>query len=136
MILASCVASELTEAGRMWLVPAGGGKATALTPPRPDGPDLSDSSLWQLHSGRYLQAQSPVCGSATIARQGTGRKVQIYKVPGAGDIGVVTATASRLLSYAARAAQRSRSHWHGSTRPPAPRLSPSPSAAQTPASWP
>jgi hypothetical protein len=46
-VLASCAASELTEAGRMWLVPASGAKPTALTPPRPDGPDLSDFNIWQ-----------------------------------------------------------------------------------------
>ncbi len=61
-VLATC--SVNNEPGtRLWLVPAGGAKPTALTPVRKSGFDLGDFNAWQLSSGLYLDGYGP-CGTS------------------------------------------------------------------------
>jgi hypothetical protein len=99
-VLATCTASELpgSDAQRLWLVPVGGARPTALTTQRPDhGPDQGDFNAWQLSSGLYLEARGAACGTHVIAKQPTRGPVRIIHVPGSGKTVILTATASRLL---------------------------------------
>jgi hypothetical protein len=99
-VLATCAASELpgSDAQRLWLVPTGGARPTALTPQRPDhGGDQGDFSAWRLNSGLYLEAMAARCGSHVVARQDSHGAATDIRVPGAVDITIDTATASRLL---------------------------------------
>jgi hypothetical protein len=54
---------------RLWLVPIGGAKPTALTAPNDGqkGPDFGDANAWQLPSGTFVQALGP-CGVTYLAK--------------------------------------------------------------------
>ncbi len=94
-VLASC--STATAGQRMWLVPAGGAKPTALTPLRTgNGFDFGDFNAWQLSSGLYVDGFG-ACGSLVIGRQPAHGKEQQVNVPGAGSTLVVNATSSKLM---------------------------------------
>lgn len=96
-ILVSCAPHD-SSASRMWLVPASGAPATALTPQRSGkGPDQGDNNLFRLPSGTYLNALARHCGNSIVVRQQPGGKVKAYSIAGAPDATIVTATASRLL---------------------------------------
>lgn len=84
---------------QMWLIPAAGGKPTALTPQRPVdmGPDQSDFNYVRLASGDYVDAIGPTCGNHVVARLEARGKVAVIKVPGVTDSKIVAATTSRLL---------------------------------------
>ena len=78
---------------RLWLVPVGGGRPTALTPQRgQNGPDYGDINGWRLPGGAlYLQALAS-CGPPFIARaQGNGTVTPLL-IPG-----VVVAQAGQWL---------------------------------------
>jgi hypothetical protein len=80
-ILADCDAKGSGEP-RLWLVPASGAKATALTPQRSaKGPDLGDIDGWRLSSGLYLQSLG-ACGTLEINKQAANGSVTEVKVPG------------------------------------------------------
>jgi hypothetical protein len=82
-LLASCALGN--DPNRLWLVPAGGGQATALTPTRPTtGPDLGDVDAWQLTSGLFTHALGP-CGSQFLMRQGADGQATVVTVPGLGN---------------------------------------------------
>ncbi len=94
-VLASCFVTN--EAGpRLWLVPAGGAKPTALTPVRKGGFDLGDFNAWQLSSGLYLDGYG-ACGTLVIGRQQRHGKEQMVSVPGAASSLIVNATRSTLM---------------------------------------
>ncbi len=103
-VLASCSpkGSSLTQ---LWLVPAGGGRPTALTPRRSDKTarttgDLGDLDAWSLSSGLYLQSAGP-CGVLQIFRQARNGSISLVKVPHTqGDNHVLTALGARLLVQA------------------------------------
>ena len=82
-VLASC--SLGGDPDRLWLVPAAGGAATALTPTRPTtGPDLGDEDAWQLTSGLFTHALGP-CGSQFLMRQQADGQATVVSVPGLGN---------------------------------------------------
>jgi hypothetical protein len=101
-ILARCMAKG-DLAFRLWLVPAGGGAATALTPQRNGhGTDpYGDIGAWRLQSGLYLQALGP-CGTVFIVRQAPGGALTVVNIPGAkgNNNSIVTAYGPRLLVQA------------------------------------
>jgi hypothetical protein len=90
-ILASC--STPGSAGpRLWVVPASGAAATALTPARKGaGFDAGDFSAWQLSSGLYLDGFG-ACGTLVIGRQPARGPEQMVSVPGSASSVIVTAT--------------------------------------------
>ena len=97
-ILAECEARG-TYIGRLWLVPAGGGKPAALTPQRkPSGPDYGDLDAWRLTSGLYLQSAG-ACGTLEFNKQAPNGSVTPVKVPGTLNVStrIVTALGPRLL---------------------------------------
>jgi hypothetical protein len=91
-VLASC--------GRLWLVPAGGARPSALTPVRdPAKPphDYGDLDAWQLPSGLYLQSAG-ACGTLELNRQAANGSITGVNVPGMTNSPVVvTASGARLL---------------------------------------
>ena len=91
-VLASC--------GRLWLVPAGGARPSALTPVRdPAKPphDYGDLDAWQLPSGLYLQSAG-ACGTLELNRQAANGALTGVSVPGMTDSpAVVTAYGAQLL---------------------------------------
>jgi hypothetical protein len=97
-VLAGCFASD-SNTPRLWLVPTGGKRPTALTPQRSGGsPDLGDIGAWRLASGTYLQALG-ACGSLQIFRQGAaGSITPVVPAHTTGqDNRIVTALGARLL---------------------------------------
>ena len=96
-VLASCLVTN-ADGPRMWLVPAEGGRPTALTPVRTGGddPDLGDFNAWQLSSGLYVDG-STGCGAGIIGRQPAHGQEQIINVPGAPSSLIVNATRSTLM---------------------------------------
>jgi hypothetical protein len=86
---------------RLWLVPASGGRPTALTPPRsPRSGDYGDIDAWQLPSGLYLQTLG-ACGVLEVFKQAPNGSVTLVTVPHTeGDNHVLTALGSRLLIQA------------------------------------
>jgi hypothetical protein len=97
-ILASCTSAS--AAPRLWLVPAGGGRARPLTPTRTSGPDLGDVDAWPLPSGLYLQGLGP-CGTVQIFRQRANGSITLVTVPHtAGNNRVLAAYGSQLLVQA------------------------------------
>ncbi len=97
-ILAECFAPA-TSVGRLWLVPAGGAKPTALTPQRkPSANDDSDLDAWRLTSGLYLQSQG-ACGTLYINKQAANGSITPVTVPGTRNTNnlIVTALGPRLL---------------------------------------
>jgi hypothetical protein len=54
---------------RLWLVPLGGAKPTALTAPNDGqkGPDFGDADAWQLPAATFVQALGP-CSSTYVAK--------------------------------------------------------------------
>jgi TolB protein len=101
-ILARCLAKG-SLAFRLWLIPAGGGAATALTPQRSGhGTDpYGDIGAWQLSSGLYLQALGP-CGTVFIVRQASDGSLKVINIPGAkgNNNSIVTAYGPKLLVQA------------------------------------
>ncbi len=101
-ILARCMAKG-SLAFRLWLIPAGGGAATALTPQRDGhGADpFGDIGAWRLPSGLYLQALGP-CGTVFIARQAPDGSLRVISIPGVSgnNNDIVTAYGPRLLVQA------------------------------------
>ncbi|HET9894496.1 MAG TPA: hypothetical protein VFQ44_06135 [Streptosporangiaceae bacterium] len=94
-ILATCSKLHSVKPARLWLFPAGGGKAAALTPQRSGrGPDLGDLDAWKLTSGVYLQAAG-ACGSEYVA----GLSGKPITLPGVryGSDHIVTAHGANLL---------------------------------------
>jgi hypothetical protein len=98
-ILASCDRGD--AAPQLWLVPAGGGTARALTPPRGRrSPDLGDIGAWPLPGGLYLQGLGP-CGTVQIFRQAASGSISLVSVPHtAGNNRVLAAHAGQLLVQA------------------------------------
>jgi hypothetical protein len=96
-ILASCDGTTLF-APRMWLVPAGGARPTALTPIRKSGEDEGDFNAWQLSSGLYVDALGP-CGVVLIGKQPAHGPEKILNVPGSVSSLIVTATRTALLVH-------------------------------------
>lgn len=97
-VLADCTTAKFTMGG-LFLVPAGGGPATQLTPPRSSsGPDLGDTNAYQLSSGLYLQALGP-CGVTFIARAQPDGSAKTVSVPGTSGTSnlMLTAVSGRLL---------------------------------------
>jgi hypothetical protein len=95
-ILASCAVPN-QPGPRLWLVPAGGGRPTALTPARKgDSFDQGDFNAWQLSSGLYVDGVS-ACGTLVIGKQPAHGPEQLVSVPGAESSLVYTATRTRLL---------------------------------------
>jgi hypothetical protein len=97
-ILAECEARG-NDLGRLWLVPAGGGKPAALTPQRkPSGPDYGDLDAWRLTSGLYLQSAG-ACGTLEFNKQAPNGSVSPVKVPGTLNLStrILTALGPRLL---------------------------------------
>jgi hypothetical protein len=96
-ILAECL-TDGYGAPRLWLVPASGANATALTPQRTKGPDLGDIDGWRLSSGLYLQSLG-ACGSIEINKQAANGSVTPVNVPGTPNTKniIVSAFGSRLL---------------------------------------
>lgn len=81
VVLASCATSR-APLGGLFLVPAGGGKVTQLTQPRPgSGPDMGDTNAYQLPSGLFLQALGP-CGVTFIAKAQPDGSAKTVGVPG------------------------------------------------------
>ena len=77
-VLAQCSTLNSGKPPRLWLFPAGGGTATALTPQRSGkSGDLGDLDGWKLTSGVYLQAAG-ACGTEFVATL-NGKQV---KLPG------------------------------------------------------
>ena len=68
---------------RLWLVPVGGGRPTALTPQRgQNGPDYGDINGWRLPGGAlYVQALAS-CGPPFIARAQPSGTVTPLLIPG------------------------------------------------------
>ena len=100
-VLVSCVPPG-RAASQLWLVPVGGGRPKALTPPRNTARsgDFGDLDAWQLPSGLYLQAAG-ACGVLHIYRQAPGGSIKLVTVPHTnGDNRVLTARGSRLLVQA------------------------------------
>jgi hypothetical protein len=94
-VLASCQAGNGEP--RLWLVPAGGAAATALTPQRSArSRDYGDFNAWQLPAGLYLDAYG-ACGVLNIAKAEPHGRVKILSVPGSQSNLVVNATRTRLL---------------------------------------
>ena len=94
-IVASCASAGVN---RLWLVPAGGGRARALTPERgeTDG-DLGDLDAWSLPSGLYLQSAGP-CGVLQIFRQRANGSITLVTVPHSSNNNrLLTADGSALL---------------------------------------
>ena len=104
-ILAECLA-EGAAAPRLWLVPAGGGKVTALTPQRKSGYDLGDFDAWRLSSGLYLQSAG-ACGTIEINKQAANGSVTPVNVPGTPNTHnfIMTADGPRLLIYPSNGCQ-------------------------------
>lgn len=101
-ILARCMAKG-DLAFRLWLIPAGGGAATALTAQRSGhGTDpYGDVGAWRLQSGLYLQALG-ACGTVFIARQAPDGSLTVVNIPGAkgNNNSIVTAYGPKLLVQA------------------------------------
>jgi hypothetical protein len=99
----ACVASSAPSDNgnsRIWLAPASGTAPTALTPLRTQGgasADWGDYDYVRLTSGDYVEAIGPHCGNHLLARLGPHGKATVIKVPGATDIKIEAATATRLL---------------------------------------
>ena len=100
-ILATCTGTAGTAAFRMWLVPAGGGQARALSVERAgDSGDLGDIGAWQLPSGRYFQGLGP-CGTVQVFRQQANGSVTLITVPhSSGNNRVLGAYQAQLLVQA------------------------------------
>jgi len=98
-ILAGCFARG-SSASRLWLIPAGGHKPTALTPQRNGhGVDpAGDIGAWQLPSGLYLQAVGG-CSALFIVKQARDGSVSVVNIPGTtgGNNRILAALRSRLL---------------------------------------
>jgi hypothetical protein len=99
-ILASCIPPD-SGIPQLWLVPAGGARPTALTPPRrASSGDLGDLDAWSLPGGLYLQAAGP-CAVLQIFKQSPHGSISLVTVPHTnGDNRVLTALGSRLLIQA------------------------------------
>ena len=85
---------------RLWLVPIGGAKPTALTAPNDgqSGPDFGDADAWQLPAGTFVQTVGP-CGVTYLAKadaDGTTSRVAVPDVPAGGSVGVVGANGNDL----------------------------------------
>jgi|HubBroStandDraft_1064217.scaffolds.fasta_scaffold05898_4 hypothetical protein len=102
-VLASCDARRGPGIPRLWLFPADGRRATALTAQRSaSGTDLGDIGAWKLPSGVYLQALSlKSCMQQFIATQSSTGSVHQVTIPGVpGDDRIITGQGSRLLVQA------------------------------------
>jgi hypothetical protein len=99
-LLAQCTPTG-TSAPQLWLVPAGGGAPSSLTPVRSGrGPDLGDINAWRLPSGLYLQVLGP-CGTEFIARQAASGSVTPVRIPGtSGNNRVLGVVGQRMLVQA------------------------------------
>ena len=99
-VLASCEQPH-SDGPQLWLVPVGGARPQALTPPRKvSSGDLGDLDAWTLPSGLYLQAAGP-CAVLQIFKQARNGSVTLVKVPHTnGDNDVLTALGARLLIQA------------------------------------
>jgi hypothetical protein len=95
-ILASCASANGRP--RLWLVPASGARARALTPARGShSPDFGDLDAWRLPSGLYLQAAG-ACGTVQVFRQAANGSIRLIKIPHAsGNNRILTADGARLL---------------------------------------
>jgi hypothetical protein len=106
VILARCDVSA-PSGSQLWQVPLNGGSPTALTAvnsAKEDDPgfagDLGDGNAWQLPSGTFLQSAG-ACGSMFLSRLTPDGHTTRVPVPGAeGSVGVVGATADRLVLQA------------------------------------
>lgn len=97
-ILVTCATDANSDAQNVQLLPVSGARPVALTPPRPgSGPDKADYDLFRLTSGSYAEALGASCGNHVVARIEPGGKVKVLKVPGASDVTIITATATKLL---------------------------------------
>ena len=99
-VLASCEQPH-SDGPQLWLVPVGGARPQALTPPRKvSSGDLGDLDAWTLPSGLYLQAAGP-CAVLQIFKQARNGSITLVKVPHTnGDNDVLTALGARLLIQA------------------------------------
>jgi TolB protein len=95
-ILASCLGPN--SRSRLWLVPASGAKAKALTPARgPHSPDLGDLDAWKLPGGLYLEAAGP-CGTLQVFRQAASGSITLVKIPHtSGNNHILAADGAQLL---------------------------------------
>jgi hypothetical protein len=99
-ILASCQVRG-SSGGRLWLVPSGGRRPTALTAQRGSSGDPGDIGAWRLPGGLYVQTLG-ASGTARVFRQGAGGSLAPVTVPGtAASTSIVTAVGPRLLLSAA-----------------------------------
>jgi hypothetical protein len=99
-VLASCEQPH-SDGPQLWLVPVGGARPQALTPPRKvSSGDLGDLDAWTLPSGLYLQSAGP-CAVLQIFKQARSGSITLVKVPHTnGDNHVLTALGARLLIQA------------------------------------
>jgi hypothetical protein len=97
-ILTSC--AEADGVPRLWLVPASGAPATALTPPRHKGDganaDSGDRDAWQTASGLYLQS-SNASGSLVLSKQAADGSLIAMRIPGMDYLRVQTSDGTRFL---------------------------------------
>jgi hypothetical protein len=110
VILARCdvsLPSGSQSGTQLWQVPLDGGGPTALTAVNSGkeddpgfGADLGDGNAWQLPSGTYLQSAG-ACGTMFLSRLTPDGHTTRVPVPGAeGSVGVVGATADKLVLQA------------------------------------
>ena len=98
-VLMRCTGTD--ESGtRLWLVPLGGVKPTALTAPNDGqkGPDFGDDDAWKLPSGTFVQAVDP-CGPTSLTKldaDGTTSPAAVPDMPADSVFHVVGANGSDL----------------------------------------
>lgn len=107
VLLASCVPHG-SGMPQLWLVPANGSRATALTANPPASGDLGDLDAWQLPAGTYVQ-DAGGCGwiyLAKLAPDGLTSAVTVPGVPSGDSTIVLGAQGSRLAIDAPPACQQ------------------------------
>ncbi len=105
-VLASCAPSG-SGTSQLWLVPASGAAATALTASPPASGDLGDLDAWQLPAGTYVQ-DAGACGYIYLAKRaadGLTSPVAMPGVPG-GDSTIVLGAEGNRLAIDAKPACR------------------------------
>ena len=98
-VLVRCTGTD-GSGTRLWLVPIGGAKPTALTAPNDgqSGPDVGDADAWHLPTGTFAQALGP-CGVTHLAKvdaDGTTSRVAVPDLPADSSVRVVGANGNDL----------------------------------------
>ena len=122
-VLATCFPPR-SGIAQLWLVPASGARATALTASPAARGDYGDLDAWPLTSGTYVQ-DAGACGTAYLAKLQASRQTAPVGVPGvaSGDSVIVVGSHADQLAIEARTPCGSGSYllWysaaHGTTTP-------------------